>query len=86
LQLGPLEGPLLNQELLAQSQILQDQVPPTTKHSTQHQKERSNDVHVGQPTLTPVSFVMASSEPAIVRKSLQINKDGIFGRDNAKTG
>lgn len=81
LQLRPLDGPLLNQELLAQSQIFQDQVPPTTKHSTKHEKEHSENIHIGRPTPTPVSFTMALREPAILRKLLRINKDGVFGTD-----
>jgi hypothetical protein len=52
---------------------------------TNRQKELSKDAHVGRPTLTPVSFVMVSREPAIVRKSLEINKDGVFGRDSRLT-
>ena len=33
-----------------------------------------------------VLFLVARQELAIVRKSLQINKDGVFGRDREQTG
>jgi len=82
LELRSLDGPLLNQELLTQSQILQDQVPVTTKEATKQKKERSENIHIGRLTLTPASSTMSSRELAIVRKSLEINKNGIFGRDN----
>ena len=84
LQLGPLDGPLLNSELLAKGEVLEDQVPPTTKHATKQKKEHVEDIHIGRPTLTPVSFVVVSREAAIVCKSLQINKYGILGRDRRK--
>ncbi len=38
------------------------------------------DAHVGQLFRIMVLFLVAKQELAIVRKSLQINKDGIFRR------
>ena len=45
--------------------------------------EPGQDVHVGRPTLTPVSFILVSRERAMVRKPLEIKKGGILSSDRA---
>jgi hypothetical protein len=56
----------------------------TTKQATKREKEHLENVHVGQLTLIPVSSIVASQELPIVRKSLRIKKDGVFGKDNGQ--
>jgi len=56
----------------------------TTKQATKREKEHPENVHVCQLTLIPVSSIVASQAPPIVRKSLRIEKDGVFGKDNGQ--
>jgi len=58
-----------------------DQVPPTTRQTAKHEKERPESIHIGRPTPPPVSFRMALREPVIVRKLLAINKGGVLGKN-----
>jgi hypothetical protein len=53
----------------------------TTKQAKKREKKHPENVHVGQLTLIPVSSIVASEGPPIVRKSLRIKKDGVFGKD-----
>ena len=72
---------LLDSQLLAKSQILQDQIASVDKQATKQKKQHFADAHLDQLFLIMVSFLVVFRESEIVRKSLCINKDGIFGRD-----
>jgi hypothetical protein len=82
LQRGPFDGPLLDSELLAKRQIIEDQVPSTKEQIAKYEEAYLENVHVGRPIPTPVPFVMVSREPAILRKFLKINKNGVLDRDS----
>jgi hypothetical protein len=54
----------------------------TTEQDLKQKRNRFEDTHFGQVFLRVVSFVLVCSNLLILSKSLSINKDGVFGRNN----
>ena len=72
----------LDNQLPAKSQIIEDQTLSAEKAATKQKEYRFQDAHLVQSRLIMVRCTTVKQELVIVRKTLQINKDGIFGRHN----